>query len=235
MARRFAKIINYLPDSIAGFIARKIVNGYIDKYANIIVEGEENLQGIKNPIIFVSNHLSNSDALVLNRVLKSKDPIFMAGVKLSKDHFTNLGRYLVKTITIKPNSADKDAISNAIKCLKSGSNIVIFPEGTRSRTSSMIEGKKGVVLIQKLSKATVVPVAIHGSEKLMPIDPDGNMSNERFYYSDVFVKIGKAIEIPKKNTAENKHQHEDRVLNVIMKGISSMLPESYRGVYGDDK
>lgn len=235
MAHGFAKIIEYLPDGLAGFLARKIVNGYISKYANIIVEGKENLEEIKRPVLFISNHLSNSDALVLNEVLKDEDVTFVAGVKLSQNSFTNLGRYLVKTLTIKPNSADKDAISNMVKTLKNGSSMHIFPEGTRSRTASMIEGKRGIVLIQKLAKVDIVPVGIYGSENLMPINMDGKMGSEKFYHADVHVKIGKAVEIPKKNIDESKHQYEHRVMNVIMTNLAYTLPEKYRGVYKVDK
>lgn len=39
-----------------------------------------------------------------------------------------------------------------------------LPEGTRSRSGSMIEAKKGVLLMQKLSKATVVPIGLAGTD-----------------------------------------------------------------------
>ena len=137
---------------------------YLKKYANIKVLGKENIENINGPVIYICNHLSNSDGLVLEKVLRDKNVTFVAGMKLSNNPLTNLGMSIVKSISIKPNSADKDAISAIIKAVKAGESIFIFPEGTRSRTGKMIEGKKGVILISKVTKVPVIPVALWGTE-----------------------------------------------------------------------
>ena len=56
-----AKIINILPNRFVTYISKKVVDKYLKKYANIKIEGSENLKGIKTPTIFICNHLSNSD------------------------------------------------------------------------------------------------------------------------------------------------------------------------------
>lgn len=224
------KIISKLPKGMIGFLAKRILNGYMNKYADIKVTGMENLKDIKRPILFICNHLSNSDALVLMKVFKNHDLTFVAGAKLSSNELTNLGISIAKTITIKPNTADKDALSSIIKELRSGNNILIFPEGTRSRTAGLIEGKKGVVLIQKLSKATVVPVGMWGTEKLLPIN-DKDMGSEKFYHAKVSINIGKPVDIPVKDKEEDKHDYEERILTYFMKSIAALLPEDYRGIY----
>jgi len=225
-----SKFIGMLPEGLIKFMANKILYGYVKKYANIRVTGMENLKGIKKPILFISNHLSNSDALVLNKTLKSQDLTFVAGVKLSDNVLTNLGIHITKTIQIHPNTADKDAISNMVKYLKAGNNILIFPEGTRSRTGKMIEAKKGIVLIQRLSKATVIPVGLAGTDKLLPIN-DSDMAREEFHYADVNVNIGKPIEIVQRVKDEDRKEYDDKILNVFMKSIAALLPEERRGVY----
>lgn len=228
---KLAKLISYLPDSIVRKISKKILKKYLDEYADIKVEGLENLEGIKKPILFISNHLSNADALIIDDVLNEHDITFVAGIKLSKNPLTNLGIKITKTITIKPNTADKEAISNIIKTLKSGNNVLIFPEGTRSRCGSLIEGKKGVVLIQKLSKATVVPISLTGTEKLLPIN-EKDMGAEKFNYSHINIRIGKPLEnIPSREKGEKKHDYEEKVLDFFMKSIAKLLPEEYQGVY----
>lgn len=225
-----AKIVDCLPKSLAESIAKKIVFGYIKKYANIKVNGIENIKDASKPILFVCNHLSNSDGVVLDEVLREMDVTFVAGIKLSKNPLTDLGLRVVKTIPIKPDSADIRAITTTVKKLKSGCNILIFPEGTRSRKAKMLEGKKGTVLIAQLSKANIVPIGIHGSENLMPID-DSNMGNEKFYHADVYVNIGKSFCIPKREADEKKHAYEDRCMKYVMLKIAELVPKEYRGVY----
>ena len=224
------KMLNVLPESMSSKISRKYIQSKIKKFANLQVEGYDNINGLKGPIIFICNHLSNSDGLILNEVLEKHSPTFIAGVKLSDNNFTKNGMSFVKTISIKPNSADKDAISKIVKKLKAGENIMIFPEGTRSRNGAMIEGKKGFLLMAKLSKAQIVPIGITGSEVFLPIN-DSDMGGEEFSPSNVKVNIGKPIYLPEKLKEEDKNHYNDRAMHEMMKAIADLLPEKYRGVY----
>ncbi|MPQ43191.1 lysophospholipid acyltransferase family protein [Clostridium tarantellae] len=230
-ARIAANALIKLPDSIFMPLAGKLVNGLLDKYADLKVEGLEELKSEKGPFIFIGNHLSNSDGLIANKVLqKYYDPYFIAGVKLNDKSLTSLGTRLVKTINITPNSADRQSLNKIVKEMKAGNSIVIFPEGTRSRTGKMIEGKKGVLLIARLTKAKIVPFAMTGTEKLMPIN-DKNMGAEKFHNSEVNFKIGKPITLPPKEKDEDKQTYDERALTYLMKSIANLLPKSYRGVY----
>lgn len=224
------KVLNVLPQSVSAKISRKYIQSKIKKYANLKVEGYENIQDLKGPILFIANHLSNADGLILNEVLEKHDPTFIAGVKLSDNDFTKKGISFVKTISIKPNSADKDAVSKIVKKLKNGENIMIFPEGTRSRTGGMIEGKKGFLLMAKLSKAQIVPIGISGTEKFLPIN-DTDMGGEQFSPSNVTIKIGMPIALPEKEKDEDRNLYNERALTETMKAIAALLPEKYRGVY----
>lgn len=226
------KVINMLPESTVIKISRFAIKKFLKKYANIKVEGFEKVEKVEGPKIFICNHLSNSDGLVLNEILKKKyDPIFVAGEKLSKDPITRLATIAVKTVNIKPNSADKEAITRIVKLVRGGENLMIFPEGTRSRVGSMIEGKKGILLIARLTKATIIPIAMTGTEVLLPINNDGDMGGEKFQHADINIKFGDPVVMPVKDKEEDKHSYDDRALEHIMKSIANMLPEKYRGIY----
>lgn len=234
MSKTTANIIKLLPGSLVIKIARNKVNGYLKKYAKINLSGYENIKKAEGAKIFISNHLSNSDGFIIEKILKDEyDPTFVAGIKLSNDPVTNLGTKIVKNIAIKPNSADKEAIMAMINLLKNGENLVLFPEGTRSRTGSMIEGKKGILLVARMSKAKIIPISLYGTEKLLPINKNGDMAGEKWNEAEVNVKIGEYIELPKKSKDESKHEYDDRCLNYIMKSIANGLPEEYKGVYKD--
>ena len=232
ISKRKARLIEFLPEKIVIKIARRTIDGYLNKYAKINVNGYENIKKANGAKLFVCNHLSNSDGSILEKVLKEDyDPTFVAGVKLSNDPVTNLGTKVVKHISIKPNTADKDAIMGMIKILKDGENLVLFPEGTRSRTGSMIEAKKGVILVARMSKANIIPISLSGTEKLLPINKEGDMSQEKWNNAVVNVNIGEPVIIPKKDKEESKHDYDERCLNYLMKAIAKGLPEKYRGVY----
>ncbi len=226
-----AKIINVLPDKFVTYISKKVIDNYLKKYANTNIEGSENLKGIKTPTIFVCNHLSNSDGLVLGKALKEVDPTFVAGVKLSNNAVTSIGVNVVKTTNIKPNTADKDGIKKIIMLVKQGESLLIFPEGTRSRVGSLIEANKGILLIARMTGAPIVPIGLYGTEKLLPINKEGDMSAETFNYADVYINIGKQFELPKIAIEQDKKEYEDFAIKYIMKKIAELLPENYRGVY----
>lgn len=230
------KIIKVLPNKFVVFIGKRVLFNYVTKYANLTVEGFEKIDKAKGAKIFICNHLSNSDGIVVSKLLTKKyDPYFIAGVKLNGDIITNVGMQVVKHIEIKPGSADKEAITKMVKTVKGGENIIIFPEGTRSRTGSMIEAKKGILLIGKLTKANIIPIGISGTEKLLPIDENGDMGSEIWKKADVNIKIGDPVIIPTKEKEETKQEYEKRAMQVIMGSIAKLLPEKYRGVYNEKK
>ncbi len=61
-------------------------------------------------------------------------------------------------------------IKEAVRRLKNGELVVVFPEGRRSETSELLEAKRGIGMIANLSKAVIVPTLIVGTEKALPVD-----------------------------------------------------------------
>lgn len=226
------KLIKIMPEGVLVFFGKRITDNFLKKYARLHVKNFEIIEEIEGSKIFICNHLSNSDGIVLNKILKKKyDPYFVAGVKLSDDPVTNMGTKIVKHIAIKPNTADKEAITNMVKAVKSGENLVIFPEGTRSRTGAMIEAKKGILLVARLTKATIIPIGMNGTSELLPISEEGNMGGETWHEADVHIKVGSPVVMPKREKNENKHSYDDRCMYTIMESIAKQLPEELRGVY----
>lgn len=226
----FAKTAGILPKNIRVLLTGKLIDKFLETYAEIEIVNKEVLEKRKGiPTIYIGNHLSNVDGVILNKLLKDNDTAFMAGIKLSKNTVTNLVLETVNTIQITPNSADKQAIKQAIKHLKNKNSIFIFPEGTRSRTSSMIKAKKGFVLLAKMSKAKLVPIGIEGTENLLPINSN-DMGKEKFNHSKVKVTLGEPFNLPEK-TEDNKAIWTEYATEYSMKKIATLLDSKYRGVY----
>lgn len=226
-----AKIISILPDKLVIYVSKIVVGKYLKKYANLQINGRENLKGIKKPTIFICNHLSNSDGLVLDKALKEIDPTFVAGVKLSDNVVTSIGINVIKTTNIKPNAPDKEGLKKIVNLVKEGESILIFPEGTRSRAGSLIEAKKGILLIAKMTGAPIIPIGLYGTEKLLPINEEGNMGSETFNYADVYINIGKQFDFPERKKDQDKKEYEDFAIKLLMGKIAELLPEKYRGFY----
>jgi len=226
-----AKLIHVLPESWVTFLSKKVVNSFLKKYANIKCVGSENLKGIQTPTIFVCNHLSNADGLILDKVLKAIDPTFVAGVKLNDNAITRIGVNVIKTTHIKPESPDKEGLMKIVNLVKHGESLLIFPEGTRSRTGCMIEAKKGILLIAKMTGAPIVPIGLYGTEALLPIHPEGDMGSEKFNHAQVHVKIGTQFEMPVREKNQDKSEYETYAMEYVMHQIAALLPEAYRGIY----
>lgn len=231
--RALAPIINILPESIIRYIGRKASEFLLNKYAKIEVTGKEILsERIGKPTIFIANHLSNMDGIVLNEILKNNNVTFLAGKKLSKNPLTSLFLKIIKHIPITPNSADRNAIKKALSVLSLGGSIFIFPEGTRSRSGSMIKAKKGFLLLARRSKADIVPIAIEGTERMLPINQN-DMGKETMHHSTVKVKIGQPFRIESKDQSCGGNWDE-KCADTAMRRIAQMLKPEYQGVYKTD-
>ena len=58
ISKNSAKLMRFLPDKVVFKIARKAIDGYLDKYAEIKVNGYENIKKVDGAKIFICNHLS---------------------------------------------------------------------------------------------------------------------------------------------------------------------------------
>ena len=235
MARTVNILINLmekLPEKTQRGIILKILNTSIKYYASLKVKNQNNLVERKGkPTIYIANHLSNMDGPVLNYFLQDYDVAFIAGVKLKKVKTTRLIMQALNTIEIKPGTPDMKAIKEALKHLKSGGSLVIFPEGTRSRLSKMNKALKGFVLLAKMSGASILPIGLAGTEKLLPIN-DSGMGKESLHKADVLVSFGEPFTLPKKSKVDVTDFNQ-YIADYCMLQIAKNLPESYQGYYKD--
>jgi 1-acyl-sn-glycerol-3-phosphate acyltransferase len=122
----------------------------------------------KGGFILASNHLSILDPMVLGvacpRVLN-----FMAKEELfSNPPFA----WLISSVgsfPVKRNSTDISALREAIKRLKDGKALLLFPEGRRSDAEVMPEkAEQGISFLAKKVNVPVVPAFIKGTERALP-------------------------------------------------------------------
>lgn len=110
--------------------------------------------------IFASNHRGYHDPVLIS--IPTRVPFsFMAKEELFQGN--KAFKWLIETFGAFPVSrgkGDTGAMQTAIERLNQGSNLVIFPEGTRSKDGKVGKGKTGVALIGAAAGVPVIPVGI---------------------------------------------------------------------------
>ena len=132
------------------------------------VEGQENLWRSR-PAVFVFNHQSQFDVVVLAALLR-RDFTGVAKKELAKDPtFAAMGWLAdIAYIDRSDSAAAREALSPALDSLRSGTSLVIAPEGTRSPTARPLPFKKGAFHLAMQAGVPMVPVVIRNAAEIMP-------------------------------------------------------------------
>lgn len=163
-------------------VLQKIVVGIFKCYYKLSFEGKENLPK-DGSNIFASNHRSYLDPILI--AMAARVPCsYMAKEELFKQNA--FFKWLITAFGAFPvtrGKGDTAAIDLSMEKLNMGRNLVIFPEGTRSKDGTVGRGKTGVALIAAMAQVPVIPVGINFEGKLKfrkklvvrfgkPIDPE---------------------------------------------------------------
>lgn len=233
MIQLIFRTLALLPDGLRRRLVRLLMDLVWRVYLRERVVGRELVP--EGPVLFICNHLSNADGYCLVRAFRPRRVWFLAGVKLKTTTMTRLAMEVVDTIPIKPNSADLDAIRKAVEMLRGGQSVLIFPEGGRSRTGGLIRAKKGVTLIANRAGVPVVPVAVTGTERFLPIN-DADMGGEQVRRGvDVTIRFGRPFRVEELTPAPGVDDPRQALADAMMERIAELLPPDYRGVYGSEK
>jgi 1-acyl-sn-glycerol-3-phosphate acyltransferase len=193
--------------------------------ARIEVRGLEHLP--QGNAIIAANHLGRLDTAVLMAVIDRED-IIMPIAEKYKNHpiFGALGR-AANGIWLNRFEADYAALRQILERMERGGLLVIAPEGTRSKTEALQEGKMGVAFLAAKSGYPVIPVAVTGTEDRLIVQ-----NLKRLRRSRITATAGEpfTIEIPK---GKGREEAMRKATDEIMCRIGAMLPEKYRGVYAD--
>lgn len=153
-----------------GRIGKALLKLIFSTYIKIEKDGVETLN-ITKPTVFIGNHQSFLDGFIFTQSLNNKlldNTYFLAKVA----HFdSKIMRYIGENsniILIDINKNLAETLQSAATALRNGKNIVIFPEGTRSRDGEMRAFKKFYGILAKELHADIVPFGIRGAYDLFP-------------------------------------------------------------------
>lgn len=127
------------------------------------VKGLENIANLKG-VVFVSNHQGLIDPVPL--VASNPIPFsFISKKENEKLPIFGFGAKLLDIIHFDRNSREGNIymLRESIRRIKKGKSILIFPEGTRSKSNKMNNFKEGAFQVAYSSKATIVPITLNGA------------------------------------------------------------------------
>ena len=237
----------YPPDPLARRIHQRLADRFLTRDSQVI--GTEHIAAVTAaPLVIVANHLSYADANVVEILLRRahEDAIAdrmtaIAGPKVFTSRERRFSSLCFGTIKV-PQSADvsseeaalsarevaraaRQAIEAARRRLAAGDALLLFAEGTRSRSAAMQPMLAGASRYLELADAPVLPVGLEGPESLFSLQ-DSVLRPAR-----VVMRIG----APFRATDLLTHAKGDRrtAIDAIGIAIAELVSEPYRGVYAN--
>jgi 1-acyl-sn-glycerol-3-phosphate acyltransferase len=133
----------------------------------IRIYGREHIPN-EGGFILASNHVSYYDPPLVGS-WSTRQMYFLAKKELFKNPiFGNIIRR-TNALPVKRGAIDREGLKLCVNVIKSGYGLVVFPEGTRSRTQDFLDPKPGVGLLAKTVSCPIVPAYVHGPNRLKEV------------------------------------------------------------------
>lgn len=159
--------------SIRWLIQRALLLPFTEAMVHPKVEGREFVRDLERPVIFAANHSSHADtSLILHSLTDSaRDRTVVAAAAdywFKHPLLGNVVSLFLNTFPFSRTGGAQGQLHSSSNLLKSGWNLVLFPEGSRSPDGRIQEFKPGVGFLAKETGTPVVPVHIQGAFQVMP-------------------------------------------------------------------
>ncbi|GAB3710105.1 lysophospholipid acyltransferase family protein [Nocardiopsis nanhaiensis] len=185
------------------------------------VEGAHNVPE-RGPVILAANHLALIDPLFIGvacpRPVRfiAKQELFDEGT-LPKRAFTRLLRAFGQlSVDRRPGQSAQEAMDNSLAVLQSGEVFGIFPEGTRSPDGRLYKGQTGLAWLALTTGAPVVPVALAGTERILP--PGRKVPR----FNRVALRIGEPVDLSAWEGQAHKARPRRAATDAIMAAIAKL-------------
>jgi 1-acyl-sn-glycerol-3-phosphate acyltransferase len=187
------------------------------------VEGLENVPRT-GPAILIGNHIATADPPVIGAQVRRLDLHYMAKAEAFR---RPIARFFLRgwnSFPVVRHSADRKALDRGLRALREGHILVLFPEGSRSPDATLTRGFPGAGFIALRSGVPVIPVAIFGSENVLP--------KGKFvpHSADVHIRFGPPVQLPRRRP-DGRRISNQQAVDLLLREVAALLPERYRGVY----
>lgn len=181
---------------------------------DLTVKGMENLPQ-SGPVLYTATHKSVFDIVILVAILD--DPVIFIGKK-EVQQMMYVNKWFDALGCIYLDREDKrqalQSILQGINEIKEGQSIVLFPEGTRSKTNDIAPFKEGGFKLATRTLIPVVPIALSNTYKIFE-------EKKRIQKTKVVVNIGKPIPTNELSKTELKKlpKMTEEIVNQLMQEI----------------
>jgi 1-acyl-sn-glycerol-3-phosphate acyltransferase len=205
-------------------VLRGAISSLLGVLARRTLSGVENIPR-QGPCLLVFNQMSLFDTPLLSVLVPRRD---VTGL-VARDYRRNpVYRLLVECgggMWIRRAAGDRAALEAGLAALKQGWVVGISPEGRRSRTGGLLQGKPGSAFLARRSGAPIVPVAFVNTDKLAA-------AWRRFNRPTIEIRVGEPFRLSGPGGGSRKQRRRDDT-DRIMCHIAALLPPRYRGVYAE--
>jgi 1-acyl-sn-glycerol-3-phosphate acyltransferase len=159
--------------SIRYLIQRLLLLPFTEAMVHPQVEGREWVKELKRPVILAANHSSHADtSLILYSLTdQARDRTVVAAAAdywFKHRILGNVVSLFLNTFPFSRSGGAQGQLHSSSQLLKSGWNLVLFPEGSRSPDGRIQEFKPGVGFLARETGTPVVPLHIQGAFQVMP-------------------------------------------------------------------
>jgi len=204
-----------LADFVLGIVARLLFK--------LEVVGAENVPA-QGPFIAMMNHIYFADPVLVG-VLAPRLIIIMSKIENYHNPLLRPLLHLYRCFPVRRGELDMRAIRTSLRVLEKGLGLLMAPEGTRSRTKTLQEGRDGMAWLSVRANAPVVPVALSGQEHL-------GRNLRRLRRTPLRVVFGEPFCFRLVEGIPRREQMK-RMTSEAMYRLAALLPPAYRGVYSD--
>jgi 1-acyl-sn-glycerol-3-phosphate acyltransferase len=194
------------------------------------IEGLEHIPA-RGGAILAGNHLAVADSFLVPLLVRRRitylakreyfiQPGFIGWIK--KVFFTGVGQVPVDRAV---GSEAQAALDTAIRLLREGKLLGIYPEGTRSPDGRLYKGKTGVARMALEAGVPVIPVAAIGTNKLNPID------SRMWRPHHVHLRIGEPLDFSRYAGMAGDRFIERSMTDEIMYTLMELSGQTYVDVY----
>lgn len=160
---------------IREFLLNGLLGPAIDFYTRRRVLGREHFDGLDAPVVLVANHSSHMDTPTILRSLPRKWRQRTA-VAAAADYFyrkrlvAHAVSLLLNTVPMQRRGGglDPTSTSHVDRLMEQRWNLLIFPEGTRSRDGRVGRLRSGAAVLAANHDLAIVPVHVTGTHSAMP-------------------------------------------------------------------